>query len=49
METEKPHSTGEFVIVEKFGDRVLHHLASSLLNVIKQAGRQADENSSLRR
>ena len=34
---------GEFVIVAKFGDHVLHRLASSLLNVI----RQADKNSSL--
>jgi len=33
--------------VEKFGDHVLRCLASSLSNVIRQAGRQADENSSL--
>jgi len=50
-EPEKPHPTGEFVIVAKFGDRVLRRLASSLLNVIRQAcmqaGRQADKNSSL--
>jgi len=38
---------GEFVIVAKFGDRVLRRLASSLFNVIRQAGRQADKNSSL--
>ena len=31
----------------KFGDHVLHRLAPSLSNVIRQAGRQADENSSL--
>ena len=31
----------------KFGDRVLRRLASSLSNVIRQAGRQADKNSSL--
>ena len=42
-EPEKAHSTGEFVIVAKFGDHVLHHLAFSLSNVI----RQADKNSSL--
>ena len=34
---------GEFVIVAKFGDHVLHRLASSLSNVI----RQADKKSSL--
>ena len=39
-EPEKTHSIGEFVIVTKFGDHVLHHLASSLLNVIRQAGRR---------
>jgi len=32
--------TGKFVIVAKFDDHVLHHLASSLSTVIKQAGRQ---------
>jgi len=37
----------EFVIVVKFGDRVLRRLASSLSNVIRQAGRQTDKNSSL--
>ena len=35
--------TGKFVIVAKFGDHVLRHLASSLLNVIRQVGRQADK------
>jgi len=39
-EPEKAHSTGEFVIVAKFGDHVLRHLASSLSNV-----RQVDKNS----
>ena len=43
----KACSTGEFAIVAKFGDHVLHHLASSLSNVIRQVGRQADKNSSL--
>jgi len=38
---------GKFVIVAKFGDRVLRRLAPSLSNVIRQAGRQADKNSSL--
>ena len=37
---EKAHSTGEFVIVAKFGDHVLCHLASSFSNVIRQVGRQ---------
>ena len=32
------------VIVAKLGDYVLHHLASSLSNVIGQVGRQAEEN-----
>ena len=43
LELEKAHSTGEFVIVAKFGGHVLHHLVSSLSNVI----RQADKNSNL--
>ena len=47
MEPEKAHPTGEFVIVAKFGDRVLRRLASSFSNVIRQAGRQADKKSSL--
>jgi len=38
---------GELVIVAKLSDHVLHCLASSLLNVIRQVGRQADEISSL--
>jgi len=37
---------GEFAIVAKFGDHVLRRLASSLSNVIRQAGRHADKNSS---
>ena len=40
LEPEKAHPTGEFVIVAKFGDHVLHRLASSLSNVIRQVGRQ---------
>ena len=40
-EPEKAHSTGDFVIVAKFGDHVLRPcLASNLLNVIKQVDRQ---------
>jgi len=38
---------GEFLIVAKLSDHVLHCLASSLSNVIRQVGRQADEISSL--
>jgi len=40
LEPEKAHSTGDFVIVAKFGDHVLRRLASSLSNVIRQVGRQ---------
>ena len=42
-EPDKAHLTGEFVIAAKFGrhDDVLHHLASSLLIVVKQIGRLA--------
>ena len=36
MDPEKAHFTGEFVIVTKFGDHVLRHLASSLLDMIRQ-------------
>ena len=32
--------TGEFIIVAKFGGHVLHHLASRLVNVIRQGGRE---------
>ena len=38
-EPEKAYPTGEFVIVAKFGDRVSRRLASSLSNVIRQAGK----------
>ena len=40
-ESEKEHSSGKLAIVAKFGDHVLRCLASSFLNVIRQAGRQA--------
>ena len=32
--------TGEYVIEAKFGGHVLHHLASRLVNVIRQGGRE---------
>ena len=38
MEPEKEHSTGEFVIVAKFGGYLLRHLASRLANVIRRWG-----------
>ena len=38
-EPQKAYLTGKFVIVEKFGDYVLGHLASSLSNVIRQIDR----------
>jgi len=42
------HSSSDFLIVAKFGDYVLCHLASSFSNVIRQvADRQANKNSSL--
>ena len=42
LEPEKVHPTGEFVIMVKSGGHVLHHLASRLVNVIRQVvGRQA--------
>ena len=44
---EKAHPMCEFVIAAKFSGHVLRRLASSLSNVIWQAGRQADENLSL--
>jgi len=40
LESEKVHSTGEIVIVAKFGYHVLHCLASNLLNVIRLVGRK---------
>ena len=39
-EPEKAHPTGEFIIVTKLGGHVLRHLASWLVNVIRQGGRQ---------
>jgi len=39
LEPEKAHPTGEFVIVAKFGAHVLRHLASRLVNVIREGGR----------
>ena len=41
---EKAHPTGEFVIVARFGGHVLHHLASRLVNVIRQGGRGQTKN-----
>jgi len=38
-ELQKAHFTGEFVIVANFGGHVLHHLASRLVNVVRQGGR----------
>ena len=50
-EPQKAHLTGEFVIVAKFGDHALCHLAFQLANVIRQGGREggreADYNLSL--
>ena len=39
-ETQKAHLTGEFGIVAKFGGHALRHLASRLVNVIQQGGRE---------
>ena len=39
-EPKKTHPIDEFVIVAKFGGHVLRHLASRLVNMIRQAGRQ---------
>jgi len=41
-EPQKAHLTGEFVIVAKFGDHALRHLASRLANVVRQGGRETD-------
>ena len=41
LEPQKAHSTGEFIIVAKFGGHALHHVPSRLANVIRQ-GREAD-------
>jgi len=38
-EPQKAHLTGELVIV---GGHALHHLASRLVNVVRQGGREAD-------
>ena len=40
LEPQKAHLTDELVIVAKFGGHALHHLASTLANVIRQGGRQ---------
>ena len=40
LEPEKAYPIGEFIIVAKFGDHVSHHLASRVVNVIRQRGRQ---------
>ena len=39
---QKAHSTGEFVIVAKFSGHVLHHLASRLVNVIREGQRREE-------
>jgi len=39
-EPQKAHLTDEFVIVAKFGGHALCHLASRLVNVVRQGGRQ---------
>jgi len=41
-EPQKAHLTGEFVIVAKFGGHAFRHLASRLVNVVRQGGREAD-------
>ena len=46
-EPKKAHLTSEFVVVAKFGDHVLHNLASSVSNVVRHVDMQADVNSSL--
>jgi len=38
-EPQKAHLTGEFIIVGKFGGHALRHLASRLVNVVRQGGR----------
>ena len=44
-EPQKPHLTGEFVVVAYNGGHVLLHLISNLVTVVSEAvGRQADEN-----
>ena len=39
LKPQKAHPTDEFVIVAKFGGQMLHHLASMLVNMIRQGGR----------
>jgi len=39
LEPQKAHFTGEFAIVAKFGCHALGHLASRLVNVVRQGGR----------
>jgi len=39
LEPQKAHLTGDFVIMVKFGGHALRHLASRLVNVIRQGGR----------
>jgi len=41
-EPQKAHLTGEFIIVGKFGSHALRHLASKLVNVVSQGGRQTN-------
>jgi len=41
-EPQKAHLTGEFVIVAKFGDHALRHLASRLANAGMWLGWEAD-------
>ena len=36
-EPEKAHPTGQFIIMAKYGGHELHHLASRLANVIREA------------
>jgi len=39
-EPQKAYLTGEFVIVAKFGGHALRRLASRLVNVVRQGGRE---------
>jgi len=41
-EPQKVHLTGEFVIVGRFGGHALRHLASRLLNVVRQQTKNLD-------
>ena len=40
--TDTRRNTGEFIILAKFGGHVLHHLASRLVNVIREGGREGE-------